>query len=120
MAPHRLSCPRCGHTRDWRPRPAGVGDRHLYDGLAVPRLSGPDDPFFGLPLWLQRPCCGQQVLWAYNIAHLELLERYVRARHRERASWTGSGSMLERLPAWIKAARNRDDMLATTDALRAK
>ena len=118
MAPHRLTCPGCGDTRGWSPRPAQVDDRQVSEGLAVPRLSGPDDPFFGLPLWLQRPCCGGRTLWAYNLAHLELLERYVRARRRERAAWTGSGSLIERLPAWVKAARNRDEILATIDALR--
>lgn len=119
MSPHRLSCPSCGQTGDWSPRPAVRGDRHRYGALAVPRLSGPDDPFFGLPLWLQRPCCSGRVLWAYNVAHLELLQSYVKARQRERGSWSGSGSLVERLPAWIKAARHRDEILAAIDALHA-
>ncbi|GAA2080068.1 hypothetical protein [Actinomadura alba] len=123
-APHRLSCPGCGHTDEWSPRPMRPGDRDVYffggGSVAVPRLTGPDDPFFGLPLWLRRPCCGGRVLWAYNAAHLELLERYVTARLRERHPWTGSGSMLERLPAWMKAAGNRDEVLAAMRVLRAR
>jgi hypothetical protein len=120
MAPHRLSCPGCGHSKDWLPRLARASDRHVSGGRAVPHLSGPDDPFFGFPLWLQRSCCGGRVFWAYNLAHLELVEGYVRARHRERGSWTGSGSLVERLPTWIKAASNRDEILAAIQQLRAR
>jgi hypothetical protein len=122
MAPHRLSCPGCGHTDDWSPRPARRGDGDVYFAggapLAVPHLTGPDDPYFGLPLWLQRRCCGGRALWAYNAAHLELLERYVAARLRERNPHTGSGSLVERLPAWIKAADNREEVLTAIRALR--
>jgi hypothetical protein len=122
VAPRRLSCPGCGYTDEWLPRPAARGDRDWLftkgGPFAVPYLSGPDDPYFGLPLWLQRPCCGGRVLWAYNAAHLEFLERYVAARLRERHPYTGSGSLVERLPAWIKAARNRDEVLAAIHALR--
>ncbi|PSL00070.1 hypothetical protein CLV63_102196 [Murinocardiopsis flavida] len=114
IAPHRLSCLGCGHTASWAPR-TGPGGSPTY----LPRLSGPDDPFFGLPLWLQRPCCGGRILWAYNTAHVDVLEQYVAARLRERHSWTGSGSLLEHLPAWMKSAGNRDDVLRALRALRA-
>jgi hypothetical protein len=118
-APHRLSCHGCGHAADWHPRRDGGGDLYFTTGgpFRVPRLTGPEDPFFGLPLWLQRPCCGQ-VLWAYNTAQLDLLEQYVTARLRERSDRPGSQSLLERLPAWIKAADNRDAVLAAIRALR--
>ncbi|MCO6004224.1 hypothetical protein NE236_04460 [Actinoallomurus purpureus] len=122
-APHRLTCPGCGLTRDWSPRPARKGDGDLYFAggppLAVPRLTGPGDPYFGLPLWLRRRCCGGRTLWAYNAAHLDVLEGYVAARLRERHPNTGSGSLVERLPAWIKAAGNRDEVLAAIRTLRA-
>jgi hypothetical protein len=122
-APHRLSCPGCGHTDAWTPPRARKGDRDLYFAgdppLAVPRMTGPDDPFFGLPLWLRRRCCGR-ILWTYNAAHLDLLEAYVTARLRERHPYTGSGSLVEHLPAWIKAAGNRDEVLAAMRALRAR
>lgn len=51
QARRRLSCLRCGHTRDWTaPR--------TYNAVAVvPEPSGPIEPFFGLPLWLQTDCC---------------------------------------------------------------
>jgi hypothetical protein len=123
MEPHRLSCPGCGHTDAWTPRRARKGDADLFFAggppLAVPRMTGPDDPFFGLPLWLRRRCCGR-ILWAYNAAHLHLLEAYVTARLRERHPSTGSGSLVEHLPAWIKAADNRDEVVAALRDLRTR
>jgi hypothetical protein len=85
----------------------------------VPRLGGPYDPYFGLPLWLRRRCCGGRTLWAYNVAHLDLLEGYVGARLRERPVPAGSQTLLERLPGWMKAAGNRDELLAAISVLRA-
>ncbi|WP_067823251.1 hypothetical protein [Actinomadura kijaniata] len=121
MAPHRLSCTGCGHTAEWTPRgwQRGEGDPYFTHGgpLLVPHFTGPNDPYFDLPLWLRRPCCGH-VLWAYNQRHLDLLEAYVAARLRERGAWTGSGSLLERLPAWMKAADNRPEVLKCIAALR--
>ncbi|MFB4314773.1 hypothetical protein [Actinomadura sp. 21ATH] len=109
-APHRLVCPACAHTAEWTAR-------HERGYARPPRLTGPNGPFFDLPLWLSRPCCGH-VLWAYNEPHLTLIESYVSAHLRERGGWTGSGSMLEHLPAWIKAASNRPELLKTIQALR--
>src|SRR6185436_8364209 len=58
----RLICPMCSLARYW-------------DGRAV-RPGRPRDPYFRRPLWLRTPCCGR-TLWAYHVAHLVLLERYV-------------------------------------------
>lgn len=120
-APHRLTCPGCAHVAEWGPRrwQSGAGDAYFTRGgpLVVPELGGPDDPYFGLPLWLRRPCCGR-VLWAYNVPHLELLEAYVAAAQRERPTPAGSQTLLERLPAWMKAAGNRAEVLAAIRELR--
>lgn len=109
---------------DWTPRRwrKGAGDPYFTTGgpFMVPRLTGPEDPYFALPLWLRRSCGGGQVLWAYNLPHLELLERYVAARQRERPPVAGSQTLVERLPAWVKAAGNRDAVLAAIRALRAQ
>ncbi|TDD00626.1 hypothetical protein E1292_28190 [Nonomuraea deserti] len=120
-APHRLTCPACGHVAAWTPQRwrVGAGDAYFTPRgvLAVPAFGGADDPYFGLPLWLRRSCCGR-VLWAYNAAHLELLEAYAAATLRERPRPAGSQSMLERLPAWMKSAGNRAEVLAAIRALR--
>lgn len=108
----RLSCLRCGHTRAWTaPR--------TYDGVAVvPEPSGPIEPFFGLPLWLQTDCCGGHTLWCYNTAHLDVLEAYLAAPLRQRGEWLGSMSMIERLPAWLKSAKHREEALHAIRRMR--
>ncbi|MFX0592025.1 hypothetical protein [Melissospora conviva] len=101
----RLVCRRCGRTAAWEaPRIPGSAGRNL------PRFSGPRDPYFGLSLWLSIDCRGR-VLWAYNAEHLELLESYVSAGLRERGRGARSMSMVERLPKWIKDARNRTEVV---------
>ncbi|GLK07663.1 hypothetical protein [Streptosporangium carneum] len=117
FAPRRLLCPACGHVRDWE------GDR-------VGRYDDPEDPYFRLPLWLCSPCRGR-TLWAYGRRHLDLLEEYVAARHRERPVPTdGSGhrvprasagarTLVEALPAWIKNAKHRDEILRAVARMRA-
>ena len=81
--------------------------------LAAPN---PVDPWFGLPLWLQMPCSGK-VLWAYNQRHLEFLRRYVTAQLREREP-NFNRAIVSRLPKWLKAARNREEILKCIRALR--
>ncbi|MFC0542620.1 TFIIB-type zinc ribbon-containing protein [Kutzneria chonburiensis] len=103
VARRRLRCLACGLTKD---------------GFPSERVFGvPVDPYFRLPLWLQADCCGK-LLWAYNAEHLDLLESYVAARLRERRASPGSMSMLARLPAWLKSAKNRDEILRDIRRLR--
>jgi hypothetical protein len=101
----RLRCPGCGLCRD-----------EFLDGAV---FGGPVDPYFRLPLWLQVECCGGELLWAYNGQHLDLLESYVAAKLRERRQSPGSMSMLARLPAWMKSAKHRDEVLRRIRQLRA-
>lgn len=72
--------------------------------------------FRGLDLWLQTECAGY-TLWALEETHLDFLERYVAATIREQA--LGNSSLASRLPAWIKAARNRQTVLSGLVRLRA-
>jgi hypothetical protein len=111
--PRRLTCPSCGLADRWT-MPRSADDRY---GIP-PEFGGPDDPYFGIPLWLAT-VCGGHVLWAYNVEHLDLLESYVSARLRERGSVPGSMSLVERLPAWIKDGRHRRQVLSGIRRLRA-
>jgi hypothetical protein len=61
--------------------------------------------------------CRGEVLWAYNERHLDTLAAYMAAGIRERAAWPMMG-MLDRLPAWIKAAGHREDVLKAIGRLR--
>ncbi|MER6343931.1 hypothetical protein ACWC10_01285 [Streptomyces sp. NPDC001595] len=78
---------------------------------------GTEDPFFRRPLWLQTRCAGR-ILWAYDEEHVDALAAYVGARLRERHASPALG-MFARLPAWMKSARHRDEVLAGLSALRA-
>jgi hypothetical protein len=118
-----LTCARCGHSQGWAPSRPGVvhaGDPARFPGHVA--YGGPVDPYFHLPLWLQAPCCGER-LWAFNAAHLEWLEGYVGAALRERApgehGWSNR-SMASRLPQWMKAAGNRDEILRCIRVLKAR
>lgn len=105
----RLTCDHCGHARSGPCRPF-----RRRKGQ-TPVL----DEHWGLPLWLQAPCCGE-VLWAWNTEHLAYIEALVGARLREskRGPGTGMRPLAGRLPGWIKSAKNRDEVLACTERLR--
>ncbi|AOS63841.1 TFIIB-type zinc ribbon-containing protein [Actinoalloteichus hymeniacidonis] len=103
--PRRLTCPTCAYTADW-------------DASSCSAWGGPTDPFFRFPLWLTAECCGGRELWVLNAQHLDLLEQYVAARIRERLHGSGM-TMIARLPAWIKSAKHRAEILRTIHRLRA-
>jgi hypothetical protein len=71
-------------------------------------------------LWLRSECCGDHVIWAHNLEHLDYLERYVGAGLRERnpTTWKSAG-LSWRLPGWMKEAGNRDELLRHFQRLRA-
>lgn len=111
FAPRRLTCTACSYAKDWASR--GITG-HWRDQ---------HDDYFELPLWLQTPCCGD-VLWAYSERHLAFLEDFVGARLRERVrdetyGWTNA-SLASRLPTWMKAAKNRDEVLKGLARLRTR
>jgi hypothetical protein len=79
------------------------------------------DAYFHYPLWLQAPCCGHQ-LWAYNLRHLDAIEAFVRAQHRERrpdpAYGWGNASLFSRLPRWMQSRKHRDAILQAIAKMR--
>ncbi len=117
----RLTCTHCGYSKTsdrsskrpplpWWDSQGWWGQLRRYDGAV--------DPVFGLPLWLQTPCCGH-VLWAYNIEHLDFLAHYVAATLRERQGDKGNHhSIAVRLPRWIKSAKNRETILNAIAEMR--
>ncbi|HVO42213.1 MAG TPA: hypothetical protein VMT34_06310 [Aggregatilineales bacterium] len=112
FAPRRLTCRHCGHARDW-------AERQIARYWGRPAV----DDFFHEPLWLQTPC-GNEILWAYNLKHLTLLERYVGASLREHrrgpdGGWQNS-ALVNRLPRWISSAKNRAAVLKTLQKLRGR
>jgi len=67
------------------------------------------DPYFGLQLWLQTTI-EKNIFWAYNYEHLEYLEKFVSAKLREQ-EFISKYSLSQRLPNFIKLAKNRDRIL---------
>lgn len=105
----RVTCGACGHAR-------------VTEARVLKSLGSPTDPYFGLDLWLQLPCCGE-TLWARNVEHLEFLADYVQAKLRERSTETqGHGLrnklMTSRLPTWLTQANNRTRVLRCIAQLR--
>ena len=108
----RLLCPNCVYETDWQ---------LIRDGsLPVPRY-GPKLGEFELELWLQVPCCGE-ILWAYNLEHVNFLEKFISAEIRERRQnpqfgWSNR-SLQSRLPKWMLAGGKRDTVRKGLAALR--
>ncbi|WIX81362.1 TFIIB-type zinc ribbon-containing protein [Amycolatopsis carbonis] len=111
--PRRLACGQCGYVR-------GQTGQTRYG----PAPSGTVcDPYLQEPLWLQGDC-GGNVLWAYNEAHLDYLEAFVVARLREKVvvgegEWRRRMTMVAKLPAWLKAAKNRERVLRGIERMQA-
>lgn len=78
--------------------------------------SGIIDPAFGLPLWYQNTVKGD-ILWAYNLRHITEIKNYVRATLRERTTDRFKMTMVEKLPDFIKLAKNRKDVLKAIDSM---
>ncbi|MDX3854165.1 hypothetical protein [Streptomyces sp. AK02-01A] len=108
----RLVCRSCGLSRK-----SSGGHVAFARGTNHPAI----DPYFGVALWLQLET-RHGWLWAYNLEHLDLIRRFVRATLRERAPWYDTGqkmTLVARLPLWIKQARNRDEVLRTINRISA-
>lgn len=81
-------------------------------------IGGPYDPFFQMPVWLQIKV-GSHLLWAYNYEHLAFLKTFVSAKIRERnhSQTFSNKSVGSRLPRWLTAAKNRDEVLKKINQL---
>jgi hypothetical protein len=109
FAPRRLTCVHCGYTDSWAESQVNFGD-HV-------------DGYFQRPYWLTISIQGQQ-LWVYNLRHLELIEAYVSAKLREHRADPVKGwqnrSLVNRLPKWMGAAKNREIVLKGIAKLKVK
>lgn len=102
VAPRRMTCTRCSaHRRQGR------------RAWARPRMG------LSLRLWAETR---HGILYAYNEDHLAYLEDYVGSaiRREVRTASFLNGSVLSRLPAWVKAAKNRAEVLKAIAEMRCK
>lgn len=122
----QICCDECGYAKNWQNSEPNLKswskNLDLYQ-KGVISIGAPVDWCFHLPLWLKASCCGHE-LWAYNYKHLDWLEGYVEAKHRERRRDSDHGwrnqSLASRLPKWIKVSKNRDAILKVISKLRNK
>jgi hypothetical protein len=84
--------------------------------IAKYQESGIIDPAFGLPLWYLDTVKGNTI-WAYNLRHLTEIKNYVQATLRERTTDRFKMTMVEKLPNFIKLAKNRKEVLKTVERM---
>lgn len=106
-----LKCPGCGQTEDYKPR--NIKLEWVYEPNGRPA-----DKYFNLPLWLTENVKGE-VLWAINYKHLDYLKQYIQADLRERNGRLG-WTMVEKLPEWMKSAKNRESVIKAIEKLEKK
>lgn len=111
FAPRRLVCSHCALVQDW--------NRNIISSLWL--ASPPREGYFNAILWI-RGTFRSHDIWAYNWRHLELIEQYVAAKHRLHVrdaefGWANR-SFVNRLPSWLVAAKNRDDVLRAIDRIK--
>ena len=99
-------CPRCKTTNE------------LEISWSIIHLTkDPIDPYLGLNLWYQKNI-KNNILWFYNIEHMEYIEDYISSTIRERGLYNGKYSIITNLPTWIKDAKNRSTILKTIKQLK--
>jgi len=119
-----LTCGACGYSRRFEGDlwSTTYGRNAAYYEPGQRSIGDAVDWYFHRPLWLQILCCGEN-LWAYNLRHLAFLEDFVQATLRENVKsehgWSNQ-ILRNRLPAWIKDAHNRGDILKCIAKLRRK
>ena len=101
----RFICSSCACNYSW--------DLKRDGSLAMP-TGGPHLPGFELDLWLLTSCCGEN-LWAYNQRHIEFLESFISALLRPHVKhpqygWSNQ-SLQSRLPQWMQAKHNRNEVV---------
>lgn len=106
-----IPCPHCGTTRTYKPK------NEEYK-VGYPNKGQASDPIFNLPLWFQADIRGD-LFWAYNRRHLNDIKTYVAAKLRERQTTTHT-TMVEKLPNFIKEAKNRETLVKIIERLERK
>jgi hypothetical protein len=88
----------------------------MYLPYSKERIS---DPAFGLPLWYTDAVKGETI-WAYNVQHLQEIKSYVVSKLRERTTDRFKMTMVEKLPEFIKSAKNREEILKAIGRMEEK
>lgn len=76
------------------------------------------DQYYGLDFWYKINF-KNNCLWAYNLEHLNDIQKYVEAEVRKRHNGEYQ-SVLEKLPKWISSKKNRPEIVKALEKLRKK
>ena len=106
-----VTCANCQDVQVYEPK--YMEYRVLSQGFGLGK-----DNFFGCELWLQTDFRGN-LFWANNAEHLAYLKNYIQAKIRERNNRSGF-TLVEKLPSFIKSAKNREALLAEIIKLEKK
>ena len=110
----RFSCMSCGYAVKYINTPkftVFVNSRGKAVHSRILLMNTDCDPFFGFRLWyiVETP---YGALWAYNLAHLTVIEQYIADKKRERNGLPNkNNSLASRLPQWAKHAKHRELLL---------
>jgi hypothetical protein len=124
----RISCAACGLVRDGRWSGLANAEINLVEVESGPHLwrlrddsrtVWPTEMMRSHRLWLRTECCGH-TLWATNEAHLDYLERFIRARLREHWHHHPARPLSWRLPTWMQEAKHRDEVLRGLERMRSR
>lgn len=106
----RLFCENCGYSKQKTTEVSVLGHSGNW------QLSA--NSYFDAELWLKEPF-KNDIFWAYNLSHLEYLEKYISANlreHKDRSHFT----LLEKLLKFYHEAKNREALLHLINKLKHK
>lgn len=106
----RLFCENCGYNKQ------KSTEVSVFGQLGNWQLSA--NNYFGAELWFKAPF-KNEIFWAYNLSHLEYLEKYISANlreHKDRTHFT----LLEKLPKFYHESKNREALLKLIQKLKEK
>lgn len=110
----RFSCLSCGRSlryADTARITAFVNSRGIPVQTRMIYLNAPCDPYFRYDLWY-RIETNWGLLWAYNVEHLELIEKFIADKLRSRNGIPmQNNSIASRLPQWATESKHRETLL---------
>ncbi len=116
-----FSCATCGYAVKYGNTPkltALVNSKGRAVRGRMLLLNTTCDPFFGFRLWyvIETP---HGTLWAYNLAHLTVIEQYIADCKREQNGLPlKNHSLANRLPQWAKDTNHRELLLKLIQRFR--
>lgn len=119
----RCACSHCGfvsHFNDIAKSTVFTNSRGVAVKSHILFFNSPCDPFFQYKVWFNMPTT-YGFLWAYNLEHLNIIEKFIADKIRSRNGLENKNkSIASRLPTWVSSAKNRDCLLKTIKKFKEK